>query len=221
MASTKFFTTTVETVTQLIVTSSLSQALHGLWCCHGPLEIEVFQNAATLPSRQTRQWTRTPKTGISTDWVWPEWDHYRQTPPTGEQHAAIRLTASISQTTSAETSRTSTSWIILGEASAGEWNTSTSGGTWARIWRYLSFSIFMKACILTVHWGANSKRQGLALWEVKIILVGTITTTLSFVAQRIPSPPPSGGLELISSPSGDKIACTSVRKCPGRGLHKY
>ena len=55
MASTKFFTTTVETVTQLIVTSSLSQALHGLWCCHGPLEIEVFQNAATLPSRLTRQ----------------------------------------------------------------------------------------------------------------------------------------------------------------------
>ena len=79
----------------------------------------------------------------------------------------------------------------------------------------------MKACILTVHWGVNSKRQGLALWEVKIILVGTITTTLSFVAQRIPSPPPSGGLELISSHSGDKIACTSVRKCPGRGLHKY
>ena len=149
MASTSF-TIPMETVTQFTVTWSLSQAPHGLWWCHGPLEIEVFQNSTAFPSRQTRQWMRAPKTGISTDWVWPEWDHCRLTPPTGEQHAAIRPTASILETTSVEISRTLTSLIILGQASAREWNTSTSGDTWARIWRYLSGSFFMKACILTV-----------------------------------------------------------------------
>ena len=45
---------------------------------------------------------------------------------------------------------------------------------------------------------------------VKIILVGIVTTTQSFAAQRIPSPLPSGGLELISNPFGDKTACIPV-----------
>ena len=48
---------------------------------------------------------------------WSEWDHCRSTPPTGEQHAAIRLMASISQTTPAATSKTSTSSISLVMAS--------------------------------------------------------------------------------------------------------
>ena len=47
---------------------------------------------------------------------------------------------------------------------------------------------------------------------VKIILVGIVTTTQSFAAQRIPSPLASGGLELISNPFGDKTACIPVIK---------
>ena len=47
-------------------------------------------------------------------------------------------TASISETTSAETSRISTSLISLETASARKWNTSTPGDTWVRIWRCLS-----------------------------------------------------------------------------------
>ena len=137
-----------------------------------------LSKSAALPSRQTHQWTRTPKTGISIDWVWPEWDQCRLAPPTGEQHVAIRPRASISETTSVETSRTSTSSIILGEASAGEWNTSLSGDAWARLRRCLSGSAFMKACILTVQWTltVNLKRQGLVLWVMKIILVGMVPT---------------------------------------------
>ena len=50
MASTSF-TIPMETVTQFTVTWSLSQAPHGLWWCHGALEIEVFQNSAAFPSR--------------------------------------------------------------------------------------------------------------------------------------------------------------------------
>ena len=46
--------------------------------------------------------------------------------------------------------------------------------------------------------------------QMKIILVGIRPSTRSFAAQRITSPLPSGGLELISNPFGDKTACIPV-----------
>ena len=52
--------------------------------------------------------------------------------------------------------------------------------------------------------------KGLVLWEMKIVFVGMVATTQSFATQRIPSPLPSGGLELISDPFGDKTACIPV-----------
>ena len=45
---------------------------------------------------------------------------------------------------------------------------------------------------------------------MKIVLVGMAATTQSFAAQRIPRPLPSGGLELISNPFGNKTACIPV-----------
>ena len=53
---------------------------------------------------------------------------------------------------------------------------------------------------------------------MKIILVGMVATTQSFAAQRIPSPLPSGGLELISNPFGDKSACIPVIKTPKEAI---
>ena len=50
------------------------------------------------------------------------------------------------------------------------------------------------------------------LYERETTLGGIIIVdkTQSFDAQRIPSPLPSGGLELISSPFGDKTGCILV-----------
>ena len=78
----------------------------------------------------------------------------------------------------------------------------------------------MKACTLTVQstLTVSLKRQGLVLWVMKIILVGMVATTQSFAAQRIPSPLPSGGLELISNPFGDKSACIPVIKTPKEAI---
>ena len=53
---------------------------------------------------------------------------------------------------------------------------------------------------------------------MKIILVGMVSTTQSFAAQKIPSPLPSGGLELISNPFGDKSACIPVIKTPKEAI---
>ena len=78
----------------------------------------------------------------------------------------------------------------------------------------------MKACTLTVQstLTVNLKRQGLVLCELKIILVGMVAATQSFAAQRIPSPLPSGGLELISNPFGDKSACIPVINTPKEAI---
>ena len=125
----------------------------------------------------------------------------------------IRPTASISETTSVETSRTSKSLILLGEANARKWNTSASGDTQARIWRSLFGSFVIKACILRVYpLTVSLRRRALAQCQVKTTLGGIVIvdTTKSFDAQRIPSLLPSGGLELISSPFGDKLGCILV-----------
>ena len=53
---------------------------------------------------------------------------------------------------------------------------------------------------------------------MKIILVGMVSTTRSFAAQKIPSPLPSGGLELISNPFGDKSACIPVINTPKEAI---
>ena len=75
-------------------------------------------------------------------------------------------------------------------------------------------SFVIKACILTVDaLTVSLRRRALAQCKVKTTLGGIIIvdTTQSFDAQRIPSPLPSGGLELISSPFGDKTGCILVK----------
>ena len=104
VASTNFTTQRVETASRRTVIWNVSLVLHGHWWCHGVLVIAGLLLLPNFLSSIIPQWTRTPKTGIFTAYkVWCEWDHCRLTLPTGEQHAATRLTASISETTSAET----------------------------------------------------------------------------------------------------------------------
>ena len=132
------FMTTKETVTQLTVIWHLNPVVHGHWSCHGVLLIASFPRFSSILSGTTIQWTRTPWTGISTAWIWSELNPWRTTLPTSEQHAATRPTASISETTSVETSRTLTSLILKVKVRVRRWNTSTSGDTGASISRHLS-----------------------------------------------------------------------------------
>ena len=60
------FTIRRERVTQLTVTWSPSQAVYGLWWCHGVPLIEDSQHFSPFPSSITPRWTRTPTTGIYT-----------------------------------------------------------------------------------------------------------------------------------------------------------
>ena len=98
------FMTTAETLSQPTVIWDLSLVLHGHWSCPGVEKIAVFLHLEEPHFRSMPQKTRILRTGIVTAYVWSEWDLCRLTPPIGEQHAAIRPTASILETTSVETS---------------------------------------------------------------------------------------------------------------------
>ena len=129
----------------------LSPVSHGHWSCLGVEKIALFLLFTTTHFRLMPQKTRTPRTGIVTPRTRSEWGLCRSTPPTGEQHVAIRPMPSISPTTS-KTSKTLTlSTFWGGVRRAREWNTSTSEATQARIWRRLSGrSSIYPLCISTV-----------------------------------------------------------------------
>ena len=123
------FLTALTTVTQPTVILSPSLVLHGPWWCPGRTSFVHWPNSKRSRLSSTLQWTRMPITGICTAWVWHEWGRCKVTPLIGEQRAASQPMASISQTTSAVTSRISTSLNILVWASAGKWSTWTSADT--------------------------------------------------------------------------------------------
>ena len=192
-------TTMAATVSQLTVTWSPSPARPGPWLCHGVIRIASFLLFWKPRLSKTLQWTRTPRTGICTAWAWHEWGLYRITPPTGEQHAATRLMASISLTTSGEALRISTSSTSLVMLSARKWNTSTSADTWASIRRWLSGRLLtLTCCILTVLTLIVSSSQSLVRCQVKTTLDTTGASTPGSAAPREAIPPHSGGSELIS-----------------------
>lgn len=112
------FTTMLVTVTLLTVIWSPSLVQRGHWWCLGLTCIVRYHHSARFPLRATLQWTRTPKIGICTAWAWHEWGPCKVIPLTGDQLAATQPMVSISETTSVAISRTSTSSILLGQASA-------------------------------------------------------------------------------------------------------
>lgn len=187
-----------KTATLLTVTWSPSLVVLGPLSCPGALRIEDFPHFSVLLSSSTLQWTRTPTTGISTAWVWYVWSPYRVTPQNGEQRAASRNMASISEITFVGTSRTSTLWITLESASVRRWNSSTSAETWALI-SPLAFGRLRTAthCILTVLLLAVSSIQLLDRCQMKTTLASIRKSIQSSAAQRMLRRPHSGGLEDI------------------------
>jgi len=89
----------MATVFQLIAIFSQSAALLGPWWCLGAMRIVPSPHSGELHSARTLQWTRTPRTGSCTAWVWQEWNPCRVTPLTGEQHAVTQPTVLIFEIT--------------------------------------------------------------------------------------------------------------------------
>ena len=205
------FTTTLVIVTLLTVIWSPSLVQRGHWWCLGLTRTVHYHLSARFPFPAMLQLTRTPRIGICTAWAWLEWGHCKLIPLTGERRAATQLMVSISETTSVATSKTSTSWIFLGEASAWRWNTSTFAGTCACIWQHVSGRVPLTFGTLTAVVPASSLTQDLVQCQAKTTLVITIPSTQSSAATRGLIRPLSGGLELICKPLRDLKSKTNRR----------